>query len=65
MYIRGLRLIFSDINECFTGDDDCDDPNGACLNTIGSFQCVCNPGFIPNGAVCNGKSLVLLCTCST
>lgn len=34
---------FKDTNECI-GNDQC--TNGRCVNTNGSFMCVCNPGFI-------------------
>lgn len=44
-----------DINECDTGDANCDISNQACVNTLGSFKCYdiitsdrsdqCNEGF--------------------
>ncbi|KAG7462558.1 hypothetical protein MATL_G00186090 [Megalops atlanticus] len=34
-----------DINECLI-QGVC--PNGDCLNTMGSYRCMCKPGFIPN-----------------
>ena len=46
-------MLISDINECL--------PNGGrglcaqiCTNTIGSFQCSCQPGYNVSGYDCNG-----------
>ncbi|KAM3726892.1 Fibulin-1 [Dirofilaria immitis] len=43
-----------DINECDTRDSVCSLPNSLCLNTPGSFSCVCLPGFYWSdiGSVC-------------
>uniref|UniRef100_A0A1I7V5A2 Fibulin-1 n=1 Tax=Loa loa TaxID=7209 RepID=A0A1I7V5A2_LOALO len=43
-----------DINECDTRDSVCLLPNSLCLNTPGSFSCVCLPGFYWSvvGSVC-------------
>ena len=38
-----LKLAFSDVNECLTGDV-CKN-GGTCFNLIGSFYCQCPPGF--------------------
>ena len=40
----------ADINECMKGSI-CQS-NATCQNSIGSYQCVCNPGFIKNGSSC-------------
>ena len=47
---------FVDINECVTGDADCDE-NGFCENTDGSFLCSCNPGYTGLGTngTCEGE----------
>ncbi len=31
------------------------DINATCDNTIGSFDCMCNPGYTGNGTICDGK----------
>ena len=41
-----------DINECATGRDNCD-MNALCINTDGSFQCICNDDFFRNGTTCS------------
>lgn len=48
-----------DINECDTWDSVCPLPNSLCLNTPGSFSCVCLPGFYWSdiGSVCVGNFL--------
>ena len=39
----------TDINECNSGSHNCDDKE-TCMNTIGSFVCICGPGFTGNPA---------------
>jgi len=41
----------SDINECETGDFECDD-NAECINTEGSYECNCNNGYEGDGKNC-------------
>ena len=41
-----------DIDECTINPCDA---NAACLNTNGSFDCACRPGFDGDGKVCKGK----------
>ena len=53
-----MYLIFCcyvlDVDECSTNADICH-ANSTCNNTIGSFMCHCNTGFISNGTYCQGR----------
>jgi len=42
-----------DINECSVGSDNCDS-KATCLNTVGSFTCICNSGYFGDGITCSG-----------
>ena len=45
----------TDINECQNNLDDCEN---SCYNTIGSFTCDCQPGYTlgsADGSVCIGE----------
>ena len=42
--------VIVDVNECASRP--CDS-NAQCTDTIGSFQCTCNQGFVGNGEVCS------------
>ena len=46
-----LSASFSDINECELPEINCD-MNAQCVNTDGSFDCTCNPGYFGNGTSC-------------
>ena len=45
---------FLDIDECATNNYNCD-ANAFCNNTIGSYNCTCNPGYTGNGQNCTGE----------
>ncbi|XP_076799587.1 uncharacterized protein LOC143444282 [Clavelina lepadiformis] len=40
-----------DIDECNTNEHNCS-ANGRCMNTVGSYNCVCNAGYMGNGRQC-------------
>ena len=40
-----------DVDECAAGSDSCD-LNATCTNTVGSYSCVCNPGYDGDGVTC-------------
>ncbi|CAH3146298.1 unnamed protein product [Porites evermanni] len=46
-----------DINECETGEHNCNADHAYCNNTKGSFTCFCKPGFTGNGLNCTGNSI--------
>jgi len=51
---------FLDVDECASGNGMlC--RNGQCVNTIGSFQCLCNDGYEVSldGRTCAGECLLL------
>ena len=55
----------TDVNECSTSNGGCH-TNASCINSGGSYMCVCNKGFDGNGTNCTGKcfhflSFVMLC----
>lgn len=46
-----------DINEC-SSSTACSDVNSFCLNTIGSFMCICNEGYeLATDGGCQGKAI--------
>lgn len=45
-------FVILDIDECILMKDDCDQ-NAECSNTLGSFRCICNIGFIGSGRAGN------------
>ena len=42
-----------DINECAEGTANCHS-SATCFDTLGSFICVCDSGFVGNGTNCEG-----------
>ena len=44
-------ILLADLDECI--DSPCH-VNASCDNTMGSFNCVCNPGYTGSGFECDG-----------
>lgn len=44
-------LYFLDIDECLTNTHECS-ANSECKNTLGSYECICGPGYTGDGKVC-------------
>lgn len=58
VFIRNKLMYVSDINEC---PDACnDDENSICINTIGSYHCLCPLGFHKNNSVCEGSYISIM-----
>ena len=51
-YAADSEGLCSDIDECAGGTDNCNDANGTCANTEGSFTCECNAGYAGDGVTC-------------
>lgn len=50
-----MYIFFLDVNECLSSV--CPE-NSHCENTLGSYICSCQPGFIKNATQCQGKTKV-------
>jgi len=50
-------FLFSDIDECTTGSNNCAVGTATCTNIPGSFTCACNSGYSGNGVICTGEEL--------
>ena len=51
LYVMTIVLLCNTaINECETGAASCA-PDATCIDTIGSFECVCNEGFQGDGRI--------------
>ena len=51
-------LLSIDINECELETDNCH-MNADCTDTIGSFECTCNSGFVGDGVNCTSMYMSL------
>ena len=45
---------YTDTDECAEDSHICDE-NATCINTIGTFKCECNNGYIGDGKTCEGN----------
>ena len=50
-------FVFADINECETGEHNCDADHMYCNNTKGPFACLCKPGYTGDGLTCTGNKI--------
>ena len=55
-----MSFSLPDIDECAAGMDDCHE-EASCMNTDGSYTCICNTGYAGSGQVCNGKLFSTKC----
>jgi hypothetical protein len=53
LYYEFQTKINLDINECNKNLDECQS-NTQCINTPGSYRCICKKGFIGDGTKCKG-----------
>jgi len=44
-----------DVDECAVNNRGCS-PSADCINTPGSFDCTCLPGYTGDGVTCTGKT---------
>ena len=51
-----IQPLLADRNEC--ADSPCH-VSASCINTIGSFHCICNDGFSGDGFECKGSTIHL------
>ena len=57
-----MRVVFfSDHDECSDNSYDCS-AHLMCINTVGSYECNCNTGFIVDGTTCVGMCAFPLLT---
>ena len=66
-YIHCTTVTFAfhaDRDECTEGNHTCSGENVACVNTLGSFDCVCPDGYtwVEDGSYCEGLNIVWLHT---
>lgn len=54
MFFFLLTLYCADTNECDSAVNPCSGLNSKCVNTIGSFECQCLPGFEETNDTCTG-----------
>ena len=52
--LLNLLILSSDIDECAEGTHMCD-PLAFCIDTEGSYTCICNDGYTGNGETCSGN----------
>ena len=58
LYFPFYGIFSSDVDECVDGTHQCSS-DAVCVNTEGSYNCTCNPGYEGDGYNCTGKNLLL------
>ena len=56
--LNTVNCAIVDIDECLESNETCPD-NSICINTNGSFDCICGPGFQFQNGTCQGILLPL------
>ena len=54
---RHTFFSFLDVDECTLGTFNCS-AGAVCINTEGSYNCSCKPGYSEDGQVCTGETLL-------
>ena len=54
IYCLFTLSFLSDVDECADNTHNCSKEGGLCINTKGSFNCTCQPGFTRDGHNCTG-----------
>ena len=54
MYVVVIMILPADIDECGLGTDNCSKQTETCLNTVGSYLCLCLEGYSRQNGVCKG-----------
>ena len=54
--LSDLTMFITDKNECLINNGGCD-PDATCINTPGSFICLCDDGYEGTGTDCYGEEL--------
>ena len=52
-----VTLYYLDIDECKGNPGRCTENTRICMNTVGSFECVCKAGFTEENGNCTSKSV--------
>ena len=53
-----FNCLTADVDECSSPESNQCDPNALCINTAGSYVCLCKKGFSGDGRNCTGKVLI-------
>ena len=59
LHLTGFSYFLLDINECSVSPSVCD-VNANCQNNVGSYVCLCKPGFSGNGKTCKGTKIIIM-----
>jgi hypothetical protein len=54
MKINRFIIFFPDVDECELEIHNCD-VNAECIDTVGSYECVCNQGYSGDGINCTSR----------
>ena len=54
-------MLLLDINECLSGEHNCNN-NNYCVNTVGGFECVCENGYKGDGTTCSKINHIIFVT---
>ena len=53
-----VLYFIADVDECADNTDSCVAMGSHCFNTIGSYECTCDLGYMGDGIICIGVFMV-------